>query len=113
MLPTPHRLTKGSDFKRVYSTGRSVNGRRLRLKFVGNGLTHTRVGIVVANSVSKHATKRNKVKRMVREVVRAQLLQMRPGVDIVISANVPALTSTFEDIQSEVAWLFERAKLKI
>lgn len=113
MLPTLHRLTKGSDFKRVYSSGRSVNGKRLRLKSVANGLPHARVGVVVANSVSKHATKRNRVKRLVREAIRAQLPQLRPGVDLVLSANVPSLSATFEDIQAEVTWLFDRAKLRL
>lgn len=113
MLPTLHRLTKGSDFKHVYSSGRSVNGRRLRLKYAANSLPHTRVGIVVANSVSKHATKRNLVKRLVREAVRAQLIQLKPGVDVVISANVPALSATYEEIQDEVKWLLDRTKLRI
>lgn len=83
------------------------------MKFVANSVPHARVGIVVANSVSKHATKRNTVKRLVREAVRAQLNQIRPGVDIVISANVPALGATLEEIQGEIKWLLDRAKLRI
>ncbi|MEK7540002.1 MAG: ribonuclease P protein component [Patescibacteria group bacterium] len=112
MLPKLHRLTKGSDFKRVYSTGRNANGRRLRLKLAPNGLKQVRVGVVVANSVSKHATKRNKVKRLIREAIRVQLAHIKPGMDIVISANNPSLTATFQDMQSELAWLLTRAKLR-
>lgn len=112
MLPKTHRLTKGSDFKRVYATGKSMNGRRMRLKFVSNGLTYTRVGIVVANSVSKRATQRNKIKRMIRAATYSSLKQVRVGIDLVISAHSSATLATFEDIQKELAWLIDKAKLR-
>lgn len=113
MLSRLYRLTKQGDFKHLYSTGKSVNGRRLRLKVVANGLPHTRIGVVVANSVSKRATARNQIKRWIREVVRKELPRLRSGMDLVISANVSAASASYQDIQGEIAWLLQRAKLMI
>lgn len=113
MLPTAHRLTKGSDFKHVYTTGSGTSGRRIRLKAAPNGLKVTRIGVVVANTVSKQATKRNSIKRMIREALRAQLKQMKPGMDIVVSAHNQAVDATYQELASELTWLVEKAKLII
>lgn len=111
MLSREYRLTQTRDFRRVYATGRGVSGPRLRLKSVANNLPRTRIGVVVANSVSKRATVRNQVKRWIREATRQLLPCLVSGVDVVVSAHPRAATAHWAEIQQELRWLCERAKL--
>lgn len=109
MLPRLHRLVHARDFKRVYEEGKSVNGRRLRLKIVSNDLPHSRVAIVVANAISKRAVERNRIKRLMREAARSLWPQVQAGKDLVLSAQPAAKSATLADLQAEIRWLVQRA----
>ena len=71
MLPKQERLTRNSEFVYVYSRKRSVANSLLVL-YVTNPKRDvsvpTRVGFIVGKKVHKHAVKRNRAKRLIREV---------------------------------------------
>jgi ribonuclease P protein component len=84
-LPKTKRLRKRLDFLRVQRAGRRVAGAHFILAACpGSG----RVGITVSKSVGNAVT-RNRVKRLVREVVRKEDL-VREHLDIVIIARSSA-----------------------
>lgn len=69
MLPKSERLTKSSEFSTIYNRKRSVANSLLVLyagKINRNG-DPTRAAFVVGKKVSKRSTKRNRVKRLMRE----------------------------------------------
>ena len=74
MLPKPERLTKSSEFNFLYRQRKSVANSLLVL-YVGTkkpDLTQpSRVGFVVGKKVHKRAVKRNKLKRLLREVYKS------------------------------------------
>lgn len=109
MLSRVYRLTQARDFKRVYEEGKSVNGRRLRLKIVQNDLPHSRVAIVVSNAISKRAVERNRIKRLMRSAARELWPSVVVGKDVVLSAQPGAKSATLADLQAEIRWLLERA----
>ncbi len=69
MLPRSERLTKDSEFSAVYNLRRSV-ANSLFILYTGR-LNNTsklpRVGFVVGKKVHKNSTKRNRIKRLMRE----------------------------------------------
>jgi ribonuclease P protein component len=90
MLPREHRLRQSGDFARVRQQGRTYSHPWLAVAVAANGATMTRVGFVVSKRVGK-AHARNRVKRILRAIVRQYVLALAPGFDVVVVSR-PAIT---------------------
>jgi len=97
MLKKPFRLTKEKDFKAVYLKGKSFFSNELSIKFSRNNLIYSRFGIVVSHRVASKATKRNRIKRQLREIIRNNLMKIKRGLDVVIITKKPILTIKFNE----------------
>ncbi len=101
-------LTKPEQYARVYDGGGSwVNG-LLVLKALPNGLTLSKYGFSVSKRVGK-AVVRNKVKRLLREILR--VTRLKPGWDIVIIARPAAGSTDYVKLEKSVNDLLSRARL--
>jgi ribonuclease P protein component len=69
-----------------------------------------RAGFSVSKKVGK-ATVRNRVKRLMREGLRARLVQVKPGTDLIFSARPAAATATFGEIRQAMEELLRRGSL--
>src|SRR3970282_451724 len=103
------RLRKGSEFDTVYQKGTVTAGPLFVVRHLENGGELTRWGFAVGKRLAKKATDRNRVKRRMREA--ARILEMRPGVDIVVTAREGTLEATFAEIQAALAKSLRRAGL--
>ncbi len=78
MLTKAERLTKNTDFVKTYSIKRSVSN-SLFILYIGeinkNPQFPTKAGFVVGKKIHKKATKRNKIKRHLREAFRKYKLE--------------------------------------
>ncbi|HVB22849.1 MAG TPA: ribonuclease P protein component [Ktedonobacteraceae bacterium] len=110
-LKRAFRLRKSSEFLRVRQQGRSFTSRLLILAYVANTSETTRVGFVISKRVSKHAVKRNYIKRLLSEVVRPLLPNLPGGLDIVLSARNAAVNADATLLKQEVVTLLQRARL--
>jgi ribonuclease P protein component len=61
-----------------------------------------RLGVTVSRKVGP-AVMRNRIKRRVREVFRRRARRLLPGHDVLVIARVGAATTTFEEVQRELA----------
>lgn len=102
MLSRALRLSQKKDFQRIFSHGRGGAAPLYRIKWLRNSVGVPRFGFVVANTISKKATKRNLVRRRLREAVRKNLSTSFPAIDVVIIAKPLLLTAHYKDIEREI-----------
>ncbi|GHO53137.1 ribonuclease P protein component [Ktedonobacter robiniae] len=97
-LRRAQRLRKNGDFQRVRQQRQSVSSRLLILAWsphpesrlesdLESNVAITRVGFVVSKRISKNATTRNTIKRLLSEAVRSLWHEIPPGYDLVLTAR--------------------------
>jgi ribonuclease P protein component len=106
------RLTQSTDFKRVRRSGKSYAHPLVVLVVLNEGGDNIQVG-VIAGKVIGEAVQRNRAKRLLREAFRSLLPRLRPGWKAILIARSPILTASFNDIQTSLERLFERANLLV
>ncbi len=83
-FPRKDRLLDASAFSRVFdSSDAKASHRYLLLLAARNGLTHHRLGIIVAKKNVRRAVDRNRIKRITRECFRTQE-SSTPGLDVIV-----------------------------
>ena len=111
MLSLPNRLKKDKDLEAVFKKGRPFFAKFFTVKAIPNNLEVSRFGFAVSTKISKSAVKRNRVRRQLREAVRALLLEIKPGFDVVVMGKSELLDKDLKTITSALGWSFEKMNL--
>jgi len=95
MFKKEHRLAKTKDVKAAFEQGRGFFNPYFSIRRAFEKAGRKRFTVVVSTKVSKNATARNRIKRLIREYVRLNMASLKPG-DYIISAKpkVNTLTET-------------------
>lgn len=109
-LKKSEHLRRDSDFKKVYSKGKSFSDHFLVLFVLPNDLGRNRIGLSVSAKVGK-AAKRNRVKRLLREVYRLNKDKLIPGLDLIFLARRDAVKLDFPKMERSILKLYKRAKI--
>ena len=91
-------LKKNSDFRRLYSKGKSTVTPFMVVYCRRNGLDHNRVGYTVSTKLG-HAVVRNRVRRRLREIYRLNSSQLKTGWDIVIVARSRCIEAEYAKME--------------
>lgn len=110
MVKRKFRLTKFADFKRVRQFGKSFTHPLIVLVAHPNELGYARFAVAAGRTVGNAVT-RNQAKRRIRAALQSQAASIQPGWDIVIFARRPIASSTFQQIQTGLDALLNKAKL--
>ncbi len=84
MLKKTNRLAKTKDVQRTTMRGRSFFNPNFVIKYRASQTQAPRFTVTVAIKVSKRAVVRNKIKRVIREIVRTNITHFRPGDYVII-----------------------------
>ena len=79
-------LKKNSEFRRLYSRGKSAVNSYMALYCRRNGGKVNRLGYTVSTKLG-HAVVRNRIRRRLREIVRLNSPRLQTGWDLVIVAR--------------------------
>ena len=104
-------MLRNKEFDRAFKVGQSFYGKNLGLKAADNGLSVTRLGILISTKVSKKAVIRNRFKRQIREVVRSELPQLQSGKDLVVIVFPQILDKKFEELEKLLKYGFRSLNL--
>jgi ribonuclease P protein component len=114
--PGRGRLSRSSEFERVYRHGRSTANRHLVLyAFPNPSASGRRLGLSVSRKVGG-AVQRNRVKRLLREAFARAEDELTPGQDVVLVArpDVGALAEQrgLEGVQASLSELIGKVNLR-
>ncbi|MBI2613944.1 MAG: ribonuclease P protein component [Candidatus Levybacteria bacterium] len=107
MFKRENRLVSGVRFNNSYN----FTVPQFVLKAKKNGLTLNRFGIVVSKKIDKRAVGRNRIKRMLRDILRELDGNMIPGHDILVITRIGVLEKTKEENQSIIKEALAKAGL--
>ena len=92
-------LKKNSDFRRLYSKGKSTVNPYMAVYCRRNGRGVNRVGYTVSTKLG-HAVVRNRVRRRLREIYRLNSTRLRAGWDIVVVARARCVGAEYAKIDA-------------
>ena len=107
-LPGVLRLKKNSDFKTVFTEGRFVSGRFLKLFYRPNQLLYNRIGCSIQKAKLKNLVQKNRLQRLIKEAC-LKNLNIIQGYDLVwVLQERKIILPTFRDVEDEVSSLLKR-----
>ena len=111
MLKNINRLRKANEIQKVFKFGRSIRSANFSIRYNPNRGSANRFAIVVGTKVDKRATRRNAIKRRVREVIRLNIQSIPTSFDIVLSAHKLAnWPIKLADVQGELSELLGKIR---
>lgn len=113
MLANINRLRKEREIQKVFKVGKSIKSANFSIRYVPSRQSSNRFAVVVGTKVDKRATRRNALKRRMREAVRVSIETLPAGFDIVLSAHkLPGWPLKLADVQPELTELLQKIKWK-
>lgn len=107
-FPRSARLKKTWEFDRVFRTGIRIRGELVRLLFLREPLSGTKIGFAVGRRQG-NAVVRSRGRRILREAFRRLLPWIRPGFLFAASLRHAGLTANAREIFDDLKVVLERA----
>jgi len=104
-------LKKNSDFRRLYSKGKSTVNPYMVVYCKRNRLDENRLGYTVSTKLG-HAVVRNRVRRRLREIYRLNSPDLKKGWDIIVVARTRCVGAKYEKLNAAFIDACEKLELK-
>lgn len=103
-----HRLRSPVDFERVYKAGKRSGDNLFAVNALANELGFARLGMSVSARTVGNAVRRNRLRRIIREVFRERHAAL-PGVDFVVTSRPGARDALKVAVVTSLERLLDRA----
>ena len=104
------RIKKNSQFRFIYSRGKSYSNDKLVLYIFRNKKNINRIGLSVSKKVGKSVV-RNRIKRLIKESYRLNKNMYKTGYDLIFIARGKSKDAKFTDIEKSVIYLMKKGGL--
>ncbi|PID30830.1 ribonuclease P protein component [Candidatus Saccharibacteria bacterium] len=111
MLAKKHRFQGRRSIQRVYRAGQSRRGRMLSVRYLTTPKQPFRAAVVVSRKVHKSAVVRNRIRRRIYEILRADYAAQLDGVQVIVTvfdASLVALPA--KELRRHIAHLFAKTQ---
>lgn len=71
----------------------------------------SRFSIIIPAKLDKRAVKRNKLKRQIRNIIKLNIANLKPGSDVIIMAKKTMMLENFATIKTELEEMLRKARL--
>ncbi|TXK77754.1 ribonuclease P protein component [Paenibacillus sp. N3.4] len=106
-----YRLAKREDFNKVYRYGKSMANHQFVLYYLPKAqLEHFRLGVSVSKKVG-NAVVRNRIRRIIKEIIRLNKESMTPHYDYIILARKPAAEMDYAEMEKSIWHVIRKASL--
>ncbi|HEX2766906.1 MAG TPA: ribonuclease P protein component [Candidatus Limnocylindria bacterium] len=109
-MPALPMLRRRADFEAVGRDGITRSSPLLVLRALRTGRAETRVGLSTPRTLGG-AVQRNRVRRRLRELVRARLERIGPGWDLLLIARPAAATASHAELGAAIDALLRRSDI--
>ena len=106
-LTRTFRIRKSSDFAILAKQAKIFRGNGFLVRYLNNRQNHARLGIAISKKQVKHAVKRNRIKRIVRETFRRDCLKL-PNKDYMISYKDTPSLDNIATLQRKLTRFWQR-----
>ena len=103
-------IKQNSDFRRIYSRGKSAVSPCVVVYCRKNRLGVNRLGFTVSRKLGK-AVVRNRTRRRLREIMRLNSTNMEQGYDLILVARGRAVTAEYKKLEADTLSCCERLHL--
>ena len=103
-------MSKTSEFNRVFSEGRRIEGKNLIIFILKNDYDLNRLGIIVKKETGK-AVVRSKIKRRLKEASRLLNKKLLLGYDIIVLTKNNIRGSNYFETCHDLESLFDKGRL--
>lgn len=112
MLAVKHRIKDSERIENVKSKGIFFQSKNFAIVYLKTNVSgDSSFAIIVSKNISKHATERNRVKRVLSEAIRQNLTYIKGGYDIVFLPKQSIVKVQTSGIMNEVIESFKKVDL--
>jgi ribonuclease P protein component len=106
-----HRIKKNEDFQAVFKKGVSTANRQFVIYVLDDPSNPTfRIGLSVSKKIGNAVT-RNRIKRLIRQVMFEFKDYMKNGKELVIIARKPTADMDYHEVKASLEHVCKRAKV--
>ncbi len=107
-LPKIFKIKK-TNFAKIFSQGKTVQNSFFFTYYIKTDLNLNRFATIVSSKVSAKATIRNKIRRRIQATIIKNILNLKTGFDIIISARPKVKDQKFLQLESSLMEIFKKA----
>lgn len=111
MLVKKYRLRNKKDFGEVFKKGATFQGVLLILKKKAAEEGQLKIGFIAPQKVIRKASQRNKIKRILREITKEKIKEIKKGHCLIFSVKKEIETATRKELIRETEVLLKKAAL--